>query len=165
LLDDLGLAAALERLIKEWQSRYRIPVDLFIHLGKDGNTIETFSDHRLPGAVETAVFRIVQEALTNIARHAQASAVSVLVERRDNEVVAVIEDNGIGFSAEGTHPPSDAQVAKGPHLGILGIRERAELLGGRLTIESNPGVGTTVFVGIPVLEDSDVPRVELEATS
>jgi signal transduction histidine kinase len=165
LLDDLGLAAALERLIKEWQSRYQIPVDSFIHLGKDGNTVETHSDHRLPGAVETAVFRIVQEALTNIARHAQASAVSVLVERRDNEVVAVIEDNGIGFSTEETHSHSDARAAKDPHLGILGIRERAELLGGRLTIESNPGVGTTVFVGIPVLEDSEITLAEWEAAA
>lgn len=150
LLDDLGLAAALERLIKDWQSRYKIPVDLFIHLGGEGEGFETLSDHRLPDAVETAIFRIIQEALTNIARHANADAVSVLVERRANQVVAVIEDNGIGFSMGEVDPNTDAYVAKGPHLGILGIRERAELLGGRLTIESLPGVGTSIFVGIPI---------------
>jgi signal transduction histidine kinase len=157
LLDDLGLAAALERLIKDWQNRYRIPVDLFIHLGKDSNTFETFNDYRLPGPVETAIFRIVQEALTNIARHAHATAVSVLVERRGSEVVAVVEDNGIGFPIEDAN--NMAHVTKSLHLGILGIRERAELLGGRLTIESNLGVGTNVFVGIPI-EPELAPVVE-----
>jgi signal transduction histidine kinase len=164
LLDDLGLAAALERLIKEWQNRYKIPVDLFIHLGREGSESDSFGEYRLPGAVETAVFRIVQEALTNIARHAQANAVSVLVERRGGEVVAVVEDNGIGFSMQQADFGGEPGLSKAPHLGILGIRERAELLGGRLTIESNPGMGTSVFVGIPI-DPGEMDPVDLEATA
>ena len=142
LLDDLGLEAALERLIREWQARHKIPVDLFIHAG----------DNRLPGSVETAIFRIVQETLTNIARHAHATVVSVLVERRGGEVITVIEDNGVGFVADetGAGEPDGGQ----PRLGILGIRERAELLGGRLTIESSPGQGTSVFVSLPLERES-----------
>lgn len=92
VLDDLGLAAALERLAHEWQARYKIPVDVAIQLGE-----------RLPGEVETAIYRIVQETLTNITRHAQAKSTSILVERRDDTVRAIVEDDGIGFDAK-TNP-------------------------------------------------------------
>ncbi len=119
VLDDLGLAAALERLAHEWQARYKIPVDVVIQL-----------DERLPGEIETALYRIVQEALTNIARHAQAKSASILVEKRGGSVRAIVEDDGVGFD------PS-AQLGE-RHLGLLGMRERAELLGGTLTIESAP---------------------------
>lgn len=132
-LDDLGLAAALERLVLEWQTRYKIPVDLFVLAG----------DERLPGPVETALYRIVQEALTNVARHAgKVTSVSILIERRGDAIVAVIEDDGAGF---------DANSAAGERqFGLLGIRERAELLGGRLTIESELGQGTNLFIQIPL---------------
>jgi signal transduction histidine kinase len=133
VLDDLGLAAALERLVTEWQTRYKIPVDMFIHNG----------DQRLPEALETALYRIVQEALTNIARHSSsATTASVLIEARGQAVVAVIEDDGVGFD------PGNGLDER--QLGLLGMRERAELLGGRLTIESAPGKGTSVFVEIPL---------------
>lgn len=132
LLDDLGLPAALERLTREWQGRYQIPVDLLIHIGEE----------RLPGEIETAIYRIIQESLTNIARHAAAHSVSVLVERRGNEVIAIVEDDGQGFNP--AHPPGER------HLGLAGMRERAELLGGRLTIESQPGAGTSIHVQIPI---------------
>lgn len=135
LLDDLGLAAALRRLVNDWQARHQIMVDVLIHLG----------DQRLPSPVETALYRIVQETLTNVARHAQASSVSVLVERRGKEAVVVVEDDGVGFN-----PGNKAGGGKEHHLGILGMRERAELLGGHLTIESAPGAGTSVFVQIPI---------------
>jgi len=135
LLDDLGLAAALRRLVSDWQARHQIMADVLIHLG----------DQRLPSAVETALYRIVQETLTNVARHAQASSVSVLVERRGKEAVVVVEDDGVGFD-----PSGEAGGGKEHHLGILGMRERAELLGGQLTIESAPGMGTSVFVQIPI---------------
>lgn len=131
-LDDLGLSAALERLTFEWQGRNKIPVDLAIAL----------SGVRLPEGVETALYRIIQETLTNIVRHANAHSVSILVERRDGRVIAVIEDDGIGF---------DAGNSQGEfHLGLLGMRERAELLYGNLTIESRPDQGTSVFVEIPL---------------
>ncbi len=131
-LDDLGLAAALERLTHEWQARNSLPVDTAIHIGPE----------RLPAEIEVAIYRIVQESLTNAARHAQAHTVSLLVEKRDQTVVAVVEDDGIGFD-------STAIRADG-HLGLAGMRERAELAGGRLTIESAAGRGTSVFVQIPL---------------
>ena len=132
VLDDMGLSAALQRLVSDWQARHKIPVDLLITIG----------DARLPGSIETALYRIIQETLTNVARHAQAKSVSVLVERRGENIVAVIEDDGAGFD------PNAVQDQQS--LGILGINERAELLGGKLTIESTPGSGTSVFVEIPL---------------
>lgn len=132
VLDDLGLAAALERLADEWQTRHKVLVDRVIRIG----------EQRLPGEIETAVYRIVQEALTNIAKYAQADSVSLLVELRDHEVVAVIEDNGVGFEL------SFSPIR--PHLGLVGMRERAELLGGQLTIESQSGSGTTIFIRVPI---------------
>lgn len=132
VLDDLGLAAALERLASEWQARYKIPVDVVVQL----------SD-RLPEEVETAIYRIVQETLTNIARHADAHSVSILIERRGDTVLAIVEDDGIGFEVNTNHGEC--------HLGLLGMRERAELLNGRLTIESMPEYGTSVFIEIPLV--------------
>lgn len=131
-LDDLGLAAALQRFINDWQVRYHIPVDILVYLGNE----------RLPGEVETALYRITQEAMTNIARHASAHKVSILLEKRGEEVVGVIEDDGQGFESH--------QFISGEHLGIIGMRERAELLGGKLTIESEIGKGTSLFVRIPL---------------
>ena len=133
-LDDLGLAAALERYLEEWQYQHKIAIDFTIHTG----------DQRLPEAVETAVYRIVQESLTNIVRHADAQSVSVLVERRQNDVITVVEDDGIGF---------DSSILNlGSRLGLLGIRERTELLGGNLTIETAPNKGTSLFIRIPIGE-------------
>ena len=132
VLDDLGLAAALERLASEWQARYKISVDVAIQLSE-----------RLPGEVETALYRIVQEALTNITRHAQAHTASILVERRGDIVRAIVEDDGVGF---------DVNMNQGErHLGLLGMRERAELLNGTLTVESTTGRGTSVFIEIPLV--------------
>ncbi len=131
VLDDLGLAAALERLAHDWQARYKIPVDVVIQLSE-----------RLPGEVETAIYRIIQETLTNIARHAQAHSASILVERHDNIVRAIVEDDGVGFDINTNHGES--------HLGLMGIRERAELLSGTLTIESSSEQGTSIFIEIPL---------------
>ena len=131
ILDDLGLAAALERLASEWQARYKIPVDVVIQLSE-----------RLPGEVETALYRIAQETLTNIARHAQAHSASILVECHGDVVRTIVEDDGVGFAVDTNHGES--------HLGLLGMRERAELLNGTLTIESTPQRGTSVFIEIPL---------------
>jgi signal transduction histidine kinase len=134
VLDDLGLPAALERHIADCRRRYALDIDL---------AITGCESERLPSAVETALYRIVQESLTNIARHAQASTASVFIERRDQAVRAIIEDDGCGFN------PETASKQDG-HLGLYGIRERAELLGGKLTIESEPEHGASLFVEIPV---------------
>lgn len=96
---------------------------------------------RLPPELETALYRIVQEALTNVARHADAATTSILLEQRDGRVRAVIEDDGRGFDA--------SRLGADQRLGLYGIRERAELLGGTLVIETEPGRGTSLFVDIP----------------
>jgi signal transduction histidine kinase len=145
VLDDLGLAAALERLMHEWQARYTIPVDMVFQL-----------DERLPGEIETAIYRIVQEALTNIARHAQAKSASILVERRGDLVRAIVEDDGIGF---------DVNTNQGErHLGLLGMRERAELLNGTMTIESSPNGGTSIFIEIPLTPQPSTVDLRPETT-
>jgi signal transduction histidine kinase len=113
-------------------------------LGLDGQ--------RLPSNIETALYRIVQEALTNVARHAEAQSVSVLLEYRDDSVKLIVEDDGVGFDVATI---ADARARE--RLGLYGMRERASLLGGTLTIESLPGTGTAIFVDIPLAagEDND----------
>lgn len=131
-LDDLGLEAALTRFVKDWQRSNQIPTDLMIHLGEE----------RLPESVEITLYRIVQESLTNVSRHARASNVSVVIEKRAGDIIAVIEDDGVGIS--GKHYQNNG------HLGLIGIEERAQLLGGQLTIETDLNKGTSVFVSIPL---------------
>jgi len=133
-LDDMGLAAALERYVADHHERYGLAVDLVIH---------GLRDVRLSPEVETTIYRIVQEALTNVARHAQADQASVLIEHRDEKTLVIVEDNGIGLDS------NTAIKGSREHLGLYGIRERAELLGGKLLIESEPGRGTSLFVDIP----------------
>lgn len=137
VLDDLGLAAALERLVHEWQARYNIPTDVVIQLSE-----------RLPGDVETAIYRIVQETLTNIARHAQAKSASLLVERRGDIVRAIVEDDGVGFDVNTNHGER--------HLGLLGMRERVELLNGTLVVESSLEHGTSIYIEIPLMDRNNV---------
>jgi PAS domain S-box-containing protein len=134
-LDDIGLEAALEHLVAEWSSRTGVRAD-FYAAGLE----------RLPGEVETAVYRIVQEALTNVAKHAGATVVSVVVTRPDEFVSVVVEDNGTGFDPDA--------VPKG-RLGLMGMRERVELVGGEIDIGSSPGAGTTIAVRIPVTKNGD----------
>jgi signal transduction histidine kinase len=139
VLDDLGLPAALERYVADCQRRYPLHIDL---------AMRGLSGCRLPAEVETALYRIVQEGLTNVARHAQASTASVMIERRDGAVRAIVEDDGRGFDPEAAGKAEQ-------RLGLYGIRERAELLGGRLTIESEPGRGASLFVEIPISDTLD----------
>ncbi len=132
VLDDLGLEAALQRYVQDSRRRYSLEIDL-IAIGLED---------RLPAPVETALYRIVQEGLTNVARHAQAHTASVLLERRNGRIRLIIEDDGKGFDP--------LQAASGGRLGLYGMRERAELLNGTVTIESVPGQGTSLFVEVPV---------------
>ncbi|HEV7892353.1 MAG TPA: PAS domain S-box protein [Pyrinomonadaceae bacterium] len=135
-LDDMGLETALYNYVEEWAERSRVPVD-FHSAG--------FGEGRLPLTHETALYRIAQEALTNVAKHSGADRVSFILERRGDHVFAVVEDNGKGFDVEAaTEPPG-----RGRRLGLLGMRERAALLGGTINVESAPGAGTTLFVRIP----------------
>jgi signal transduction histidine kinase len=130
-LDDFGLVPALERLTETFAEQTAIPVELEALLG----------DERLPPAIETALYRIVQEALTNVIKHSRASRVSVLLTRKQDTVAAVIEDDGIGFVP--------AQARDGG-LGLIGMRERVGLLDGRLTIESSPESGTSLVAEVPI---------------
>ena len=130
-LDDFGLVAALERLVNTFSEATGIAVDLEATLG----------DERLPGEVETTLYRIVQEALTNIVKHARARHVSIVVVRRDGNVTALVEDDGEGF---------DPGAVPEAGLGLLGMRERVALVEGRLTLESSPGAGTTLAVEVPL---------------
>lgn len=134
-LDDFGLEAALTAYAEEWARQTGIAIDIHARVAAA----------RLPSAVESALYRIVQEALTNVARHSEARRVSVIVERRDGHVVAVVEDDGRGF--ERVDAPADG----GHGLGLLGMRERATLLGGSLDVESaSDGGGAALFVRIPI---------------
>lgn len=135
-LDDLGLISALHRYIDDYQQRFNVQVD-FVTKDMDG---------RLQMEIETSIYRVVQEALTNIARHAQATTASVIIDRRPNAIRIIVEDNGVGFV-----PPS-RQESKS--LGLQGIRERAALFNGTLTIETEPGHGTSLFIEIPLDQKS-----------
>jgi signal transduction histidine kinase len=130
-LDDFGLVAALEHLRDTFAEQTGMRVDLEAHAGD-----------RLPNDVETALYRIVQEALTNIVKHAQARTVSIVVGRSGRTVTAVIEDDGRGFTPG---VPND-----GDGMGLLGMGERLALLGGKLKIESSPGAGTTIVAEVPL---------------
>lgn len=134
-LDDLGLSRAISTYVDMWSARAGIRVEL--HVGN-------IDEPRLPADIELALYRIVQEALTNVLKHAGASQVSVILNRPDGEVVGIIEDNGKGFDIEAAANGS----AKG--LGLVGMRERAAQFGGRVTVEAEPGQGTTVFVRLPI---------------
>jgi signal transduction histidine kinase len=131
-LDHLGLVTTLQQYIQEFSRQYNIHVD-FEAVG--------MRDKRLPIEVETALFRIVQEALTNVTLHAQATRVDVLLSLKDKHVSAIVEDDGVGFIP--------ASTMTNEQLGLFGMRERIEMLGGSLTIESSPGKGTTVKAEAP----------------
>jgi PAS domain S-box-containing protein len=131
-LDDLGLRAAIHELIRRWSLRVGIPADF--HFGSTGNG-------RVSSDVESAVYRVVQEALTNVAKHSNATSVSVIVEHGDSHLMALVEDDGKGFDPE---LPESAS-----RLGLLGMYERLSLVGGSLQVESSPGSGTTVRARVP----------------
>jgi signal transduction histidine kinase len=132
LLDDFGLVPALERLLETFGEQTGIAVEF------ESGAVGT---ERLPAEVETALYRIVQESLTNIVKHARASRVSVVLARKPDSVVVVIEDDGSGFNPEGVREEG---------FGLTGMRERMALLDGRLEIESAEGSGTTLVAEVPL---------------
>jgi two-component system sensor histidine kinase UhpB len=127
-LDDLGLRAALTNYVQDWSKRVGIPAHLHTS-GLWGN--------RLPSEAETTLYRIAQEALTNVAKHSQAGTVEVILERRADHVLLIVEDDGVGFDPAG---------GTAPGFGLVGMQERAALVGANLQIESAVGQGTTILV-------------------
>ena len=154
MLDDLGLATALRAYAEEWSARAGVPVEFTAELG----------DTKIPSNTEIAVYRLVQEALVNVAKHADASRVSVRLERRDGELLAEVHDNGRGMalpergrplSGDGAGRLEDRLEERhggglSAGLGLFGAQERIALVGGRFALESAPGRGTTVRGVIPL---------------
>ena len=138
-LDDLGLRAALANYVQDWSSRAGIPAALHT---------SGLLDDRLPSDTETALYRIAQEALTNVAKHASAKHVEIILERRAGTVLLIVEDDGMGFN------PAVAGGAR-QGFGLLGMRERAGLVGATLEIESSAGKGTTVLVRMAATARTD----------
>lgn len=132
-LDDLGLTSALKRYVEEWARRSGIATD-FHASGQ--------ADQRLQPSVETTFYRVVQEALTNVIKHARANRVSVLLDYRRDSVLVIVEDNGKGFDVNKVM----SSINSSGRLGLLGMQERAALVGAKFNIESTPDAGTTVFL-------------------
>jgi signal transduction histidine kinase len=139
VLDHLGLDVALPRYVREWSEHYRIEAKY----GGDGLHADGISRE-----AEIALYRIAQEALTNVAKHAHASRVDVFLESRDGYLVLVVEDDGVGFD-----PEHAATRERG--IGLLGMRERAGLIGAQFELESRPGEGTSIFVRYAPAADVD----------
>ncbi|HYA46082.1 MAG TPA: ATP-binding protein, partial [Burkholderiales bacterium] len=136
--DDLGLVPAAEWLAQSFSERTSIPCSIQIR----PPDIELQEPHA------STLYRILQESLTNVARHARAKQVEVVIEKADGEVKLMVRDDGQGFSPAGSRPHKT--------YGLLGLRERTLLLGGEARIASEPGRGTTIEVRVPL----EAPRIE-----
>ncbi|MCU1267182.1 MAG: methyltransferase/methylesterase, CheR/CheB with sensor [Acidobacteria bacterium] len=136
-LDDLGLIVALSNFLQEWSNHFNVASEF--------HSTGLMNDRLLP-EIETCLYRIAQEVLNNVSKHAQASRVDVILERRDHHAVLIIEDDGVGFD---TKKPG-ATTDDGRGLGLIGLSERVGLVGGTLDIESAPNAGTTIFVRAPI---------------
>ncbi len=136
VLDDLGLAKAIETYVEDWTKHFGIPAELEL-AGLDGQ--------RLLPETEINLYRITQEALNNIAKYAKAINVLVVLQRLDGKLNLIVEDDGIGFD-----PNKCSKVTETDRgMGLLGMKERAALVGGNFEIESSQGNGTTVYVRVP----------------
>ena len=136
LLDDLGLVDAIQRYTKEYSVKMNINI---------GSHVSSLSEQHLSPEIELSAFRIIQEALTNIAKHAEAKTVSVVLTSRDSSLVIIVEDDGKGFDVNRVMASANDRW-----LGLFGMYERASLIGGKLVIESQPETGTTVFLEVPL---------------
>jgi len=136
-LDDFGLQVALQRYCNDFAQSSRLTVRFWT---------QNMEIERLPLRVETALYRVAQEALANVYFHARARTVNVLLQRHEQTVSLIVEDDGQGFNAEALRRRGDIRS----YLGLLGMEERMLLIGGTLTVESQPGEGTTVIASVPV---------------
>ena len=134
VLDEMGLGAALTRLRTEALNSQGLAVDLHIR--------GLAQDERLEASIETALYRIIQEALANVVRHSGASNASVILEKSSEEITLIVEDDGHGFDTE--------SAAASGRFGLKSMHERADLLGGSFVLESSRGEGTTIYVKIPL---------------
>lgn len=134
VLDELGLRHAVEHYLEEWAERAKLQIDTEIDL----------NGHELPPAIQATLFRVLQEAIANVLRHANATHVGVILEATDDTVRLIVEDDGRGF------PPDDSGTPGGERLGLIGMRERLALVDGELDVESLPNHGTTLFMNIPL---------------
>lgn len=133
ILDDLGLIAAIEWQSEEFERRSGISTEF----------ISTMAEFRYSSGIAIGLFRICQESLTNVARHAEASKICISLQEHDNEnILLKIEDNGRGFEVR--------KIGDKKTLGLLGMRERTLMMGGEFRIKSDPGKGTTLFVTVPL---------------
>ena len=139
-LDDFGLVPAVEMLCKEFEKTHRVGV-----LFDAGEGAMPSDSH-----VDIAIYRIVQEALVNVAKHAIASSVKVIFRRRDRSIVVMVEDNGQGFDRGELHVERD-----GSRMGLVGMMERTQLLGGRFEVHSRVGGGTHIEAELPLQSESD----------
>ena len=134
-LDDFGLVSAIGALAARWSEHHGVEVDV--------QTVGAVD--RMQPEMETVIYRVVQEALTNVLKHARARTVSVLLERRNAGLRLIVEDDGVGFQPE----VQDGLPRPRLGLGLSGIRERLHLVGGSMDVESAPGAGTTLFIQVP----------------
>jgi signal transduction histidine kinase len=141
-LDDLGLVPALQAYAERFSENWPIKVSVSV----DGLR------RRLPADVELVLYRAVQEALSNVAKHSSASLALVSLSRRRNEVTLQIQDNGVGFE------PAEKTQPNGTGLGLFGMRERLALVGGDVQIESVKGQGTTITVHVPIASKREKSR-------
>ena len=142
LLDDMGLVAATERYVEQWRLVHRIDVEMHVRW---------LCQARLLREVEVTSYRIMQEALTNVVKHASASHVSVLLACEAGKLSVIIEDDGKGFDVASIDKEASTR------LGLFGMQERAQLVGGTLSIESSPSGGTTVYLRIPLFDREGEP--------
>lgn len=136
ILDDLGMHGALSNLLETWSKHTGVPVDLYCDM----------QNRRLPGALETTLYRVVQEALTNVSKHARAGSVNVVLQPAPDRVRLVVEDDGCGFDVGRVLERGSLEG----HFGLLGMYERIEQADGTLEIDSSPENGTTIVVSIPI---------------
>jgi PAS domain S-box-containing protein len=144
VLDDLGLRAALEKYVQEWSQQAGVSAE-FIDSGEKGI--------RFAPEIEINLYRIVQEALNNVHKHAKANRAGVILDKRGDSIVLIVEDDGVGFN-----PENKKTHSKG--LGLLGMKERAALIGGTIEIESKSKMGTTIYVRVPLGDMKEISHEE-----
>jgi two-component system sensor histidine kinase UhpB len=140
MLDDLGLTAAIEWLARDASQRMGIPV----------HTRLPVAEPAVDPRVATALYRMVQEALTNVARHAQAQSVEVALREHEGQLALMVSDDGVGLD--------ERALQRAGSYGLMGLRERAHMLGGRIAVAARPGGGTRLSVHVPAQPLAGTPE-------